>query len=117
MSEENIFLHAQISGGSFGRRLEDDYVRQAVELAKAHQGVPIKMTCTREEDMTHDFPRPLAIARMHSVAAQGHVRAYDFSIAARVITVTIRLALEFERKIFCMPSCHSVAPVQRVVTR
>jgi isoquinoline 1-oxidoreductase subunit beta len=46
---ENIHLHAQMSGGSFGRRLEDDYVRQAIELAKAFPGHPIKMTWTREE--------------------------------------------------------------------
>jgi isoquinoline 1-oxidoreductase beta subunit len=53
---ENIHLHAQMSGGSFGARLEDDYVRQAIELAKAFPGPPIKMTWTREEDMTHDLP-------------------------------------------------------------
>ena len=88
VSEDNIFLHAQISGGSFGRRLEDDYVRQAVEIAKAHQGVPIKMTWTREEDMTHDFPRPLAMARMRGVAAQGQVQAYDLSLAAPSVTAS-----------------------------
>ena len=88
VAEENIFLHAQISGGSFGRRLEDDYVRQAVEVAKAHQGVPIKMTWTREEDMTHDFPRPLATARMQGVATKGQVLAYDLSIAAPSVTAS-----------------------------
>lgn len=88
VAEDNIFLHAQISGGSFGRRLEDDYVRQAVELAKAHPGVPIKMTWTREEDMTHDFPRPLAMARMRGVSAQGQVQAYDLGIAAPSVTAS-----------------------------
>ena len=88
VSEDKIFLHAQISGGSFGRRLEDDYVRQAVELAKSHQGVPIKMTWTREEDMTHDFPRPLAMARMRGVAAAGQVQTYELSIAAPSVTAS-----------------------------
>jgi isoquinoline 1-oxidoreductase beta subunit len=78
---ENIHLHAQISGGSFGRRLEDDYVRQAVELAKAFPGSPIKVTWTREEDMTHDFPRPLGIGRMRGAVKGGKVDAYDASIA------------------------------------
>jgi isoquinoline 1-oxidoreductase beta subunit len=82
LDEDHIHLHAQICGGSFGRRLEDDYVRQAVELAKAHQGVPIKMTWSREEDMTHDFPRPLAIARARGAVAAGQVQAYDLGIAA-----------------------------------
>ena len=78
---ENIHLHAQMSGGSFGRRLEDDYVRQAIELAKAFPGHPIKMTWTREEDMTHDFPRPLGMARMRGAVKDGKVYAYDLSIA------------------------------------
>jgi isoquinoline 1-oxidoreductase beta subunit len=78
---ENIHLHAQMSGGSFGRRLEDDYVRQAIELAKAFPGHPIKMIWTREEDMTHDFPRPLGMARMRGAVKDGKVYAYDLSIA------------------------------------
>jgi isoquinoline 1-oxidoreductase beta subunit len=78
---ENIHLHVQMCGGSFGRRLEDDYVRQAVELAKSFPGPPIKMTWTREEDMTHDFPRPLGMARMRGAVKDGKVDAYDVSIA------------------------------------
>lgn len=78
---DKIHLHAQLSGGSFGRRLEDDYVRQAIELAKAFQGRPIKMTWTREEDMTHDFPRPLGMARMRGAVKDGKVEAYDLSVA------------------------------------
>jgi isoquinoline 1-oxidoreductase subunit beta len=82
IDDDKVRLHALPSGGSFGRRLEDDYVRQAVELAKAHQGVPIKMTWTREEDMTHDFPRPLAIARGRGTVGGGQVQAFDLAIAA-----------------------------------
>jgi isoquinoline 1-oxidoreductase beta subunit len=70
-----------MSGGSFGRRLEDTYVRQAIELAQAFPGRPIKMTWTREEDMTHDFPRPLGMARMRGAVREGKVVAYDLSIA------------------------------------
>ena len=78
---EDVHLHVQISGGSFGRRLEDDYVRQAIELAKAFPGRPIKMIWTREEDMTHDFPRPLGMARMRGTVKGGKVDCYDLSIA------------------------------------
>jgi len=83
-----IHLHAQISGGSFGRRLENDYVRQAVQLAQAHPGVPIKMTWTREEDMTHDFPRPLGIARMRGATVGGQVSAYDLSLCYPSVTAS-----------------------------
>jgi isoquinoline 1-oxidoreductase beta subunit len=85
---ENIYLHSLFSGGSFGRRLEHDYVRQAVELAKAHQGRPIKMTWTREEDMSHDFPRPLGIARMRGAVKDGKVEAYDLRIACPSVTAS-----------------------------
>jgi isoquinoline 1-oxidoreductase subunit beta len=86
IAPENVTLHSQYSGGSFGRRLEDDYVWQAIQLAKEYQNVPIKMTWTREEDMTHDFPRPLAIARMQGVVKDGHVDTYDIRIASPSVT-------------------------------
>jgi isoquinoline 1-oxidoreductase beta subunit len=81
-------MHVQIMGGSFGRRLEDDFVRQAVELAKAHPGVPIKMTWTREEDMTHDYPRPLFIARARGAVEAGKVHAYDLGIASASVSAS-----------------------------
>ena len=88
LDEHQIHLHQQISGGSFGRRLEDDYVRQAIELALAHPGPPIKMTWAREEDMRHDFPRPFAVARMRGVVADGRVQAFDLGIASASVTAS-----------------------------
>jgi isoquinoline 1-oxidoreductase beta subunit len=82
LSPDRVKLRAQLSGGSFGRRLEDDFIRQAVELAMAHQGVPIKMTWTREEDFSHDFPRPLAIGRANGAVRDGQVHAFSLDIAA-----------------------------------
>lgn len=88
IDEENVTLHALIAGGSFGRRLEDDYVRQAVQLAVAHQGIPIKMTWTREEDFTHDFPRTLAMGRGRGTVSDGKVEAFDLGIAAPATTAS-----------------------------
>jgi isoquinoline 1-oxidoreductase beta subunit len=88
IAESQVHVHVQIMGGSFGRRLEDDYVRQAVALARAHQGVPIKMTWSREEDMTHDFPRPLAVARARGVVDTDRVQALDLSIAAQSVAAS-----------------------------
>ena len=59
----DVHVHVLMIGGSFGHRLEDDYVQRAVELANAMRGTPVKMTYTREEDMAHDFPRQIAIGR------------------------------------------------------
>jgi len=88
VEEQQVHLHVQIMGGSFGRRLEDDFVRQAVEVAKARPGVPIRMTWSREEDMTHDFPRPMAIARARGAVREGRVQAYDLAIASASVTAS-----------------------------
>jgi isoquinoline 1-oxidoreductase beta subunit len=82
IGEDRVTLHALPSGGSFGRRLEDDYVRQTVEIARAMEGVPVKMTWSREEDFLHGFPRPAAMARMRGAHAGGRVTALDLAIAA-----------------------------------
>jgi len=55
---DKIILHPQYLGGGFGRRLESDYVDQAVEFAKL-VNYPIKIIWTREEDIAHDIVRPM----------------------------------------------------------
>ncbi|MGC1497883.1 MAG: molybdopterin cofactor-binding domain-containing protein [Sulfitobacter sp.] len=82
LEADAVHLHVLMSGGSFGRRLEDDYVLQSVEIAIQLPDTPIKMTWSREEDFTHDFPRPLAIARGRGKVTQGGLEAFDLSIAA-----------------------------------
>ncbi|ETX12841.1 isoquinoline 1-oxidoreductase subunit beta [Roseivivax halodurans JCM 10272] len=73
----NVILHALPAGGSFGRRLDHDYVVQAIQIAASMPGTPIKTTWSREEDMTHDFPRPLHMARGRGAVADGRVLACD----------------------------------------
>ena len=82
LDADNIHVHVLMSGGSFGRRLEDDYIHHAVEIAMQLPDTPIKMVWQREEDFTHDFPRPLAMARAKGSTRDGKVDAFDLSIAA-----------------------------------
>ena len=52
-------------GGGFGRRGgNQDYVRQAVNIAKRFPDVPVKMVWSREEDMAHDFYRPISQCKL-----------------------------------------------------
>jgi isoquinoline 1-oxidoreductase subunit beta len=82
LDADNIHVHVIMSGGSFGRRLEDDYIGQAVEIAMQLPDIPIKMIWQREEDFTHDFPRPLAMARAKGAVKSGALDVFDLSIAA-----------------------------------
>jgi isoquinoline 1-oxidoreductase beta subunit len=60
---EKVQVHNYYIGGGFGRRLEADYVSQAVAFAKQTQG-PLKVVWTREEDIQHDMYRPYYFDRI-----------------------------------------------------
>jgi isoquinoline 1-oxidoreductase beta subunit len=78
---DNVTVHVQMMGGSFGHRLEDEVVKQATEIAMQMKGTPVKLTLSREEDMLHDSPRQIAMARMQGKVANGQVKALDLGIA------------------------------------
>jgi isoquinoline 1-oxidoreductase beta subunit len=86
----NVTVHTTMLGGGFGRRgLTQDFVSLAVQIAK-HADQPVKVLWTREEDMRHDFYRPMAMARMRAgLGAAGvpiawHVRLAGPSLLAVV---------------------------------
>jgi isoquinoline 1-oxidoreductase beta subunit len=51
-------------GGGFGRRGQQDFVRQAVAIAKEFPDTPVKLIWSREEDQAHDFYRPISMCKM-----------------------------------------------------
>jgi isoquinoline 1-oxidoreductase beta subunit len=61
---EQVKVHNHYLGGGFGRRLEIDYVAQAVSFAKLARGGPVKFIWTREEDIQHDMFRPYYVDRL-----------------------------------------------------
>ncbi len=82
LEARQVFVHTQLMGGGFGRRAESDYVLQAVRLAIAMRGKPVKLTWSREEDMTQDAYRPAAVARLRGSTGIGTVQALDVRVAS-----------------------------------
>jgi isoquinoline 1-oxidoreductase beta subunit len=78
----NIDIELPRSGGGFGRRLENDFVAEAVFVAQA-VGRPIKLLWSREDDLRNDFYRPFGIQRLHAATdAGGKVTGWAHRVAA-----------------------------------
>lgn len=83
---ENVTVNVTYIGGGFGRRLEVDMIAQGVAIAAQAGGAPVQVIWSREEDTTHDFYRPAALARFSaSLDAAGNVVAYDNRLASGAI--------------------------------
>ena len=56
LESEQVTVHQMRLGGSFGRRVSNEYVCEAIEMSK-RVGAPVKHTWTREDNVQHDFYR------------------------------------------------------------
>ncbi|MEM6373688.1 MAG: molybdopterin cofactor-binding domain-containing protein, partial [Pseudomonadota bacterium] len=81
MDADMVHVHVEMMGGSFGHRLEDRVVREATAIALQLRGTPIKLTYSREEDISHDDTRQIAMARGRGAVRDGRVQAFDLGIA------------------------------------
>ena len=81
-------------GGGFGRRGgTQDYVRQAVTIAKDFPGIPIKLIWSREEDQAHDFYRPISQCRMSAgLDADGNLLGLHLRVSGQSINATLNPA-------------------------
>jgi isoquinoline 1-oxidoreductase beta subunit len=84
---EQVTLHVTYLGGGFGRRLDIDFVAQAVRVAMACDGLPVQLLWSREEDTGHDFYRPLQVAQLRAALdAQGYARSLRIHSAGDAIS-------------------------------
>jgi len=85
---EKVTVHNHLLGGGFGRRLEVDFIGQAVKIA-THVDGPVKVVWTREEDIQHDMYRPYFFDRISAgldldgMPVAWHHRITGSSILAR----------------------------------
>lgn len=78
---EKIKVHTTFLGGGFGRRSEQDFVAEAVELSM-RTNAPVKVVWTREDDMQHDYYRPATLNRLTATLdADGKPVAWRHAIA------------------------------------
>ena len=86
---DHVTVHVTMLGGGFGRRLDVDHDAQAVRIAMDCGGAPVQLVWSREEDMRHDFYRPMQVARLRSAVDSGgqplslHVRSAGDAISPR----------------------------------
>ena len=57
LPRSQVRVHTTYLGGGFGRRLEQDFIAEAVQISKA-TGRPVQALWTRSDDMRHDVYRP-----------------------------------------------------------
>src|SRR5256714_4732748 len=82
LPKEKVRIHTTLLGGGFGRRLESDFVAEAVQLSKA-AGAPVKVIWSREDDTRHGFYRPATYNRLAAgLDAQNKPIAWGHQIVA-----------------------------------
>jgi isoquinoline 1-oxidoreductase beta subunit len=78
-------------GMGLGRRGgTQEYVAQAIRIAKQFPGIPIKMIWSREEDMTHDYYHPTAMAKMQAgLDSNGNITGIHIKTSGPSINATL----------------------------
>ncbi|MCV6624555.1 MAG: molybdopterin-dependent oxidoreductase [Cellvibrionaceae bacterium] len=95
VKRDNIRVHSTYMGGGFGRRSNQDYVAEAVAIAKA-SGEPVQLLFSREDDIQNDYYRPASAARYRAVLdSQGRIQAWDVNrVGPNIMAYTVDHILE-----------------------
>jgi isoquinoline 1-oxidoreductase beta subunit len=81
---EKVIVHNHVLGGGFGRRLEVDFIEQAVRVAKQAQ-VPVKLVWSREEDIQHDLYRPVYRDVLAATLSNGKILGWTHRVTGSSI--------------------------------
>jgi isoquinoline 1-oxidoreductase subunit beta len=89
LPKEKVNIHTTFLGGGFGRRIDVDFIVQALQISKA-VGKPVKLMWTREDDMTHDFYRPVSLNTLSAgLDASGTPVAMKFRLTSPSVTARL----------------------------
>ncbi|MGD2139859.1 MAG: molybdopterin-dependent oxidoreductase [Burkholderiales bacterium] len=89
---ENVIVHKMHAGGGFGRRGgHQDYTKQAVKIAMAMPGTPVRLQWSREEDMRQGKYRPVSLVKLRgALDNNGNWTAWQVRQADQSIIITVR---------------------------
>jgi len=93
LAADKVDVHNVMLGGGFGRRgtYPDDYVTQAVLIAKQMPGTPIKLLWSREEDMAHGKYHPVMQCKLvGGLDASGNLTALHMRLSGQSILASVR---------------------------
>lgn len=80
---DKVKVNTTLLGGGFGRKAEADFIIDAVSLAKAVEGRPVKVIWSREDDVRHDKFRPLEAQHVKvGLDAEGNIVGWRHRIVA-----------------------------------
>lgn len=81
LDDDKVVIHTLRMGGGFGRRLQGDYVVDAVAVAQ-HVDVPVKVIRMRDEDMKSGIFRPASVHRATASADRnGKIVSWEHHIS------------------------------------
>jgi isoquinoline 1-oxidoreductase beta subunit len=81
---EKVIVNNHLLGGGFGRKLEPDMVVTAVRVAKQVDG-PVKVVWTREEDIQHDYYRPVYRDTVAATLSDGKIVGWKYKVTGSAI--------------------------------
>jgi isoquinoline 1-oxidoreductase beta subunit len=78
LTADKVIFHTTFLGGGLGRKAEQDFIGQAVQVAMAVQR-PVKLMWPREEDFTHDQYRPMALVGIRAgIDVNGQIAGWTY---------------------------------------
>jgi isoquinoline 1-oxidoreductase beta subunit len=93
LTADKVDVHNVMLGGGFGRRgaYPNDWVTQAVLIAKQMPGTPIKMIWSREEDMAHGRYHPVMQCKLTGgLDASGNLTGLHMRLSGQSILASVR---------------------------